>query len=1211
MTDEERAVETGGAECANGGDGDAIAALVARVSSAEDVSGVDGGEATTRGAGAAGAAGEEDDESAWMADIDARMATIEDLDVKGDYGSEYDGAGASVGGEGPGQFDGLFEDRGDAIVDFDEASMKTTSIMSFLETFALGPKSLNGGRVTPTMGEVLERVKARKPTGVPEWTMTAAAATSAYQFAVNKKYLALQAQTYAKEAKKRHAKLQSKADGLASHLHVLQYGKTPDGKPVKPGQFKAPPHQTRPKGKLPPPPPAETSALWKKASDADVCHVCGEGFPDYWRTTDEIVFCDACDVQVHMSCYGLTKVPSGDWYCRGCKEGVTKGPLVSVGTPRGICTFCPHPGGALVRCVPPSRWAMPWLTPGHHAHLACALHLPEVKIGRDEDGYPIVDMSSTKAARMNLKCSVCNETGACTQCAMHKCFHAFHPLCARANEQVVLRQALSGQPMAFCKAHSDPEFEQQRFLTCGYAEDGSTDEPRNSSVFWADDPEKVAAAAAASRIATKLSKEKEKAKEKEKEREKEKEKEKEKIEIEVFSLATSTAAKRVTTITLLWERLLALVGPNATSRELLNSIQASCAEVNADEMKILNEMSADDAAKTLEEAFAHMKKHAPRMPQNGALHADSPPWKHLKQHQIEAVHWMRDRFTLGLGGMIAFETGLGKRLTALAFIQWVRDGLREPGQHLIVCSRETVHLWVADLHKWCTSLRSINLMTPEDEKTPANAPVLKNLSFDYILMPYDCLGSSTAIKSMTFKSVICDEWREGSNLETVSKVISERSAPVFSTFFLGGSKSSSEDSPLNGVTANELRHFTAILFKELSPAVSKSSSFSEPLIKTLTFRTTERVVEPPVIPAPLTKFFNIPVGDMHPADALMHTFRKLRKDAHKVLIVAKDENVLKSIMKYMQMAKLQYERIDEADKSLGHALYAVARYNTASQQNAVSFLFCRFDNLRRQQGLLSNTTSIMFADGEYSDKIDASGVPVADHLWIVANRVWGLEPVKETTNFITLNSDDKPITWNKATLNKISDQPSKSVAEALGKIPPSRSFEPNLGKDDDERWDAAIERKRKRAEVVEDPSWWTLHEHTCMYCNAAPGQCKNIPPAFLPPEKAGMKIRCISCPRITSMGCAYIRTVPQKGWECPQHSCLVCAKEAAPGHITFRCVSCFRAFCDSCSSGAAFDAIDEHPVWGPSGFTLPEFYEYVRCSMCVGELLAEKKRRRR
>ena len=59
--------------------------------------------------------------------------------------------------------DDLFEDRGETIVDLDESSLKTTSIMAFLETFALGPESLNGGRVTPTMGEILERVKARKP----------------------------------------------------------------------------------------------------------------------------------------------------------------------------------------------------------------------------------------------------------------------------------------------------------------------------------------------------------------------------------------------------------------------------------------------------------------------------------------------------------------------------------------------------------------------------------------------------------------------------------------------------------------------------------------------------------------------------------------------------------------------------------------------------------------------------------------------------------------------------------------------------------------------------------------------------------------------------------------------------------------------------------------------------------------------------------------
>ena len=144
----------------DGGAGDAIAALVERVASENEVTDRAGaGERGGRGGGARGmvANGEDDDgedEQAWMADIDARMATVKDMEVKavnGEY-MEEDTSDADT----PGQLNDLFEDRGETIVDLDESSLKTTSIMAFLETFALGPESLNGGRVTPTMGEILD-----------------------------------------------------------------------------------------------------------------------------------------------------------------------------------------------------------------------------------------------------------------------------------------------------------------------------------------------------------------------------------------------------------------------------------------------------------------------------------------------------------------------------------------------------------------------------------------------------------------------------------------------------------------------------------------------------------------------------------------------------------------------------------------------------------------------------------------------------------------------------------------------------------------------------------------------------------------------------------------------------------------------------------------------------------------------------------------------
>ncbi|EEH55425.1 uncharacterized protein MICPUCDRAFT_18869, partial [Micromonas pusilla CCMP1545] len=116
--------------------------------------------------------------------------------------------------------------------------------------------------------------------------------------------------------------------------------------------------------------------MWRAAAKLDACHVCGEEAPDHWRADDEILFCDGCDVQVHVSCYGLEGVPEGEWLCVGCSDGVDAG-KVSKGE-FGVCALCPQPGGALARVDPPSGWDVSWETPGTHAHIACAECLPEV-----------------------------------------------------------------------------------------------------------------------------------------------------------------------------------------------------------------------------------------------------------------------------------------------------------------------------------------------------------------------------------------------------------------------------------------------------------------------------------------------------------------------------------------------------------------------------------------------------------------------------------------------------------------------------------------------------------------------------------------------------------------------------------------------------------------------------------------------------------------
>ncbi|XP_034746828.1 protein Jade-1 isoform X2 [Etheostoma cragini] len=138
-----------------------------------------------------------------------------------------------------------------------------------------------------------------------------------------------------------------------------------------------------------------------------VCDVCRspEG-----EDSNEMVFCDKCNVCVHQACYGILKVPQGNWLCRTCALGV-----------QPKCLLCPKRGGALK----PTRSGTKWV------HVSCALWIPEVSIGCPEKMEPITKVSHIPASRWALSCSLCREhTGTCIQCCMPSCIVAFHVTCA-------------------------------------------------------------------------------------------------------------------------------------------------------------------------------------------------------------------------------------------------------------------------------------------------------------------------------------------------------------------------------------------------------------------------------------------------------------------------------------------------------------------------------------------------------------------------------------------------------------------------------------------------------------------------------------------------------------------------------------------------------------------------------------------------------------
>lgn len=57
-----------------------------------------------------------------------------------------------------------------------------------------------------------------------------------------------------------------------------------------------------------------------ETDDDEVCALCSK--PDS-KTGNQILFCDGCDLAVHQKCYGVSRIPRGDWLCKDCSQSTS------------------------------------------------------------------------------------------------------------------------------------------------------------------------------------------------------------------------------------------------------------------------------------------------------------------------------------------------------------------------------------------------------------------------------------------------------------------------------------------------------------------------------------------------------------------------------------------------------------------------------------------------------------------------------------------------------------------------------------------------------------------------------------------------------------------------------------------------------------------------------------------------------------------------
>lgn len=146
----------------------------------------------------------------------------------------------------------------------------------------------------------------------------------------------------------------------------------------------------------------------------------------------------------------------------------------------------------------------------------------------------------------------------------------------------------------------------------------------------------------------------------------------------------------------------------------------------------------------------------------------------MRPYQIQGLNWLISLNSNNINGILADEMGLGKTLQTLSLLGYLLNFRSNPGPHLLIVPKSTLHNWKREIERWVPSLTGLLFHGDKDERAQLIKDNLKveSLTFNILITSYEmCLLEKSALKAINWCYLIMDEAHRIKNEDSKLSII--------------------------------------------------------------------------------------------------------------------------------------------------------------------------------------------------------------------------------------------------------------------------------------------------------------------------------------------------------------------------------------------------------------------------------------------------------